>query len=130
MFEDVNDSLFVGRRRAGDDPRGWSVNPHASPQFNPQGLSRRSRDIQSLSAYIDVLIFRIPDVVAMGADVSSPSHTEGKIDGRPATFYYKRGDSDEETGLAWTEGYKVCRSLSDILLPTLESHSLLTRVVL
>ncbi|KAF2167932.1 hypothetical protein M409DRAFT_65975 [Zasmidium cellare ATCC 36951] len=43
----------------------------------------------------------------MGADVSSPAHSEGKIDGRPATFYYKRGDGDEETGLAWTEGYKV-----------------------
>lgn len=50
----------------------------------------------------------------MGADVSSPSHTEGQIDGRPATFYYKRGDSDEETGLAWTEGYKVCKSPSEI----------------
>ncbi|KAK4620026.1 hypothetical protein CLAFUW4_11248 [Fulvia fulva] len=44
----------------------------------------------------------------MGSDASSPAHTEGQIDGRPVSFYYKRADGDnEETKLSWTDGYKV-----------------------
>lgn len=85
--------------------------PTARPQLDLQGLSQRPRDTQSRSARIDVLISHILNAVTMGADMSSPSHTEGKIDGRPATFYYKRGDGDEKTGFAWTEGYKVCKLL-------------------
>ena len=45
----------------------------------------------------------------MGSEASSPAHTEGQIDGRPVSFFYKRADGDnEETKLSWTEGYKVC----------------------
>ncbi|EME41626.1 hypothetical protein DOTSEDRAFT_55399 [Dothistroma septosporum NZE10] len=44
----------------------------------------------------------------MGSEASSPAHTEGQIDGRPVSFFYKRAaNDDEETKLSWAEGYKV-----------------------
>ncbi|KAI5360837.1 Putative diacylglycerol kinase, catalytic domain, inorganic polyphosphate/ATP-NAD kinase [Septoria linicola] len=43
----------------------------------------------------------------MGASQSSPAHTEGKIDGRPATLFYKPAEGDDEAGLGYVEGYKV-----------------------
>lgn len=44
----------------------------------------------------------------MGASESSTAQTEGQFDGRPANFFYKSEDSDEEGGLGYVEGYKVC----------------------
>ncbi|PPJ60504.1 hypothetical protein CBER1_03170 [Cercospora berteroae] len=43
----------------------------------------------------------------MCASESSTAQTEGQFDGRPATFFYKPEDSDEEGGLGYVEGYKV-----------------------
>lgn len=44
----------------------------------------------------------------MGAAESSSAQTEGKIDGRPATLFYKATEGDDEGGLGYVEGYKVC----------------------
>ncbi|KAF2209648.1 hypothetical protein CERZMDRAFT_122128 [Cercospora zeae-maydis SCOH1-5] len=42
----------------------------------------------------------------MGASESSTAQTEGQIDTRPATFFYKPQDGDDEGGLGYVEGYK------------------------
>lgn len=43
----------------------------------------------------------------MGSPESSPLNVKGKVDGRPVTFTYHRGDIVEERQLIWTEGWRL-----------------------
>lgn len=36
------------------------------------------------------------------------AHTEGCVNGAPATFFFDNGDENDERRLSWTEGHKIC----------------------
>lgn len=84
-------------RSSGKNTRAMMVWIHsATPRLEHHPITR---------TYIQLLR---PAIQEMDAAEPLSAQTEGKIDGRLATLFYKPTDGDEEGGLGYVEGHKVC----------------------